>query len=35
MMAVLAMRNYSVAVQQGVNMVEALVSRRDLGGSSN
>ena len=35
MVAVPEMKNHTVVVQQGVHTVEALVSNRDLGGSSN
>ena len=35
MVVVFEMKSHRVVVQQGVHMVEALVSRRDLGGSSN
>ena len=35
MVAVLKMKSHIVVVQQGVHTIEALVSRRDLDGSSN
>ena len=35
MEAVFEMKSHTVVVQQGVHTVEALVSRRDLGDSSN
>ena len=35
MVVVLGMRSHIVVVQQGVHIKEALVSKRDLGDSSN
>ena len=35
MVVVLEMKNHTVVVQHGVHTVEALVSKRDLDGSSN
>ena len=35
MMAVFEMRNHTIVVQQGVYMVDALVSRKGYDGSSN
>ena len=35
MVVVLERKNHVMVVHQGVHTVEALVSRRDLGGSSN
>ena len=35
MVAMLGMRSHIVVVQQGVHIVEALVSKRDLGDSFN
>ena len=35
MVAMFKMKSHTVAVQQGVHTMEALVSRRDLGDSSS